>query len=359
MPKLPSVCLLVFLLPTLGGALAQEPSCLSPADDAACESFGDARHVQEPQRVLIVPLLRKMKDSAESERWPENPAARIAALYRDTYRAQVVWLREVREWEDYYDQIDGLLRQSAIFDRVIFVGHGGFDGPILNQAVFRQSFEANARGGVLSRGIETQPGVQQSLAITYDTPSNPAFSDYIATHWRELLALDTDPVPILSDLEARLQPVDASCSNRCLAEASAAGVDRLAACDSICRDALFTTRWALEAAPERFWLFADKLRSLVAARGLILLGFCNPGSMAYEGEHTWDSDGLLVHSSLAGGPHETYVHLLAAATGRTAAGPIGKTSADDIVARIGMLERSRFQRYLRIVAPPAAGYNPQ
>lgn len=349
--------MLVFLSLTLSGVLAQEPSCQSPADEAACEGVGEAPLLQRPQRVLIVPLLHKTEDSIESERWPENPAASIAAIYRDRYRAQVAWLRGVREWEDYYDQIDSLLRQSATFDRVIFIGHGGFDGPLLNPAVFRKSFAADARAGKLSRGIESQPGVQQSLAIAYDTPRNPAFSDYIAAHWQELLAPDTDPVQILSGLEAGLQPANPSCSNRCLAEA-AAGADRLAACDWVCRDALFVANRAVEPAPERFWLFADKLRSLVTESGLIVLGFCNPGTAANEGEAPWDTDGMLVHLTLAGGPHETYVHLLAAATGRPVAGPIGKSSADDIVARIGMLERSRFQRYLRIVVPPVPGYGP-
>lgn len=343
---------IVFLLGCCS-ATVQAAACEAEPDSAGCESFAAQPSLRRPSRVLLVPLLSKSKDSIESERWPEIPAASIADFYREAYQAQVVWLRDVRDWRDYYQQFDRLLRQSASFDRVIFIGHGGFDGPILNPAVFRRDFSVQAGTGKLLREIEAQPGISRSVTITYDVARNRAFSDYIAAHWRELLALDADPEQTLKAREADLQPLNQSCYQRCRSDAAAAvGTSQPAACEWLCREQLFVAKLSEEPAPERFQLFAERLRALVAADGLIMLGFCNSGSEANEGVDRWDSDGVLVHSALAGGPHESYVHLLASATGRTVVGPIGKSSGDDVVARIRLFENHQFQRYLRIVPPP-------
>jgi hypothetical protein len=66
-----------------------------------------------------------------------------------------------------------------------------------------------------------------------------------------------------------------------------------------------------------------------------------------------DKSEFLINSTLAGGPHQSYVHLVSAATGRITAGPIGESSAEDIVNQIIMFETSRPQHKLCIVAPAA------
>jgi hypothetical protein len=66
-----------------------------------------------------------------------------------------------------------------------------------------------------------------------------------------------------------------------------------------------------------------------------------------------DETKLLINSTLAGGPHKSYVHLVSAATGRITAGPIGESSAKDIVNRVIMFETGRPQYNLCVVAPAA------
>jgi hypothetical protein len=64
-----------------------------------------------------------------------------------------------------------------------------------------------------------------------------------------------------------------------------------------------------------------------------------------------DETELLINSTLAGGPHQSYVHLVSAVTGRVTAGPIGDSSAEDIVNRVIMFESGRPQYNLCIVEP--------
>ncbi|MEN8261406.1 MAG: hypothetical protein ABFS02_12640 [Pseudomonadota bacterium] len=175
-----------------------------------------------------------------------------------------------------------------------------------------------------------------------------------------LLQLDKNAIDILKDIAIRLQPLDQACYQRhCSTEQLAAAQEpqqrevMLKTCDFVCREPLLQFWVSDEISFEQFFLFAKSLQSLVREDGLIMVGVCNPGSPAVKGETRLETEGMLVHSTLTGGPHESYVHLLAAATGRTVAGPIGKTSAEDVVNRIKLLEDNRPQRYLCIVAPPA------
>ncbi|TAN49201.1 MAG: hypothetical protein EPN21_12735 [Methylococcaceae bacterium] len=350
-PKFCAVWLLIILQLGLESAGAQEPSCTPAVNDAACDQLGATPDLLRPERVLIVPLLHKSENPDENERWPENPAAGIARFYRNAYQAQVEWLRDIRIWPDYYRQIDRLTQQSATFDRVILIGHGGFDGLVLNAAAFRAALTVKTGVATLSRGIESQPGLQESVTITYDVTRNPAFSHYIAERWQDMLKPDADPVREAEALEARMQPPHQNCVDHCRSDPATGGGDRNAACDWVCRDPLFSAESIEKLAPERFLRFADGLRKLVAEGGLIVISSCNPGTIAKIGDHPGETEGMLVHSALAGGAHPSYVHLLAAATGRGVAGPIGKIGADDMTAFIAMLESHRPQRQLRLVVP--------
>ena len=325
------------------------------------ERLSQLQIVRPPTRVLLVPLLRRNPGTGESERWPELPAARIEAFYRSRFKAEVVWLPNVRVWNDYYRQIGPWLQRPPRFDRVIFIGHGGFDGPVLNEEVLKQDLTIKGTRGKIDRVAESQPGLQEVLTITYDTSQNQAFSEYLASRWQELVqAKPADVFQILKQLENRLQPLDHACFERHCSEvqlAEAPNEDareiRLSACESICRTPLFVLKSDDQIAPEQFSLFANSLRSLVKRDGLIFFGECNPGTVVAKTDLPNDVYGTLIHSALAGGPYESYVDLLAAATGRTAAGPIGESSAKDIVDRIMMLENDRPQRYLCIITPPA------
>lgn len=351
------VFLAVFVLWGYGSAVGgEEEACR-----AGYARLSSLPVVQMPRRVLLVPLLRRQPDSNESERWPESPAASVAAFYRGHFGAEVVWLREVRTWRDYYTQVEALPPRVAPFDRVIFIGHGGFDGPVLNEEMLRQDMTAKGSEGQVFQSSETQPGVQRFAAIHYDVSRSREFNDYLASRWQELLGKNEAEIRRLLDgLEEQLQPPDQACMQRyCSAGQLAAATDgeareiRQRACESVCRDPLFVFRAGEEPVPERFSLFVDTLRALTRQDGLIFFGSCNPGTAVAEKEEPWEAHGVLIHTALAGGPHDSYASLVAAATGRGVAGPVGRSSATDIVEHIELLERNYPQRRLCLLAPAA------
>jgi hypothetical protein len=340
---------LIFLfLPFLSAPIAEERRCKP-----------DSVLATPPSKILIIPLLRKDPDSAESERWAERPAAEIEAFYRTRFSAQIRRLRGIRVWEDFYREADKLTQRPGLFDRVILIGHGGFDGPVLNGQIIQNALTIEGDHAKATRIFEAQPGLAEIFTLTYDPKQHPEFSRFMENHWNELSRKDTTEIrKVLTNTERRLQPLDAACMARQCPPDSLAAIPndadrdiRRGACESICRVPLFTLHAFEAPLPDRFRHFVQTLRLLVHPNGSILLGMCNPGSKVPERESPWEIGGVLVHSKLASGPHETYVHLLAAATERTVAGPIGKTSAEDVVDRIPRFEEGRPQRYLRIVVP--------
>jgi hypothetical protein len=312
------------------------------------------------KRVLFVPLLRIDPYTNENPKWSEQTARTLEAFYRNRFNATVMQLRNVWTWTDYYRQVEQLVQESPPFDRVIFISHGGFDGPILNNTVFWQDFQVTGNKGKLLQLSEVQPGLKNLLSLTYDTEINRIFTDYMASRWPELAQMEsTDIWHQLKGLEKQLQPLDHACfQTYCSPDklAKHIGEEReyqLYLCELICRKSLFNLKTSVEISPDRFFNFTKSLNSLVTADGLIFFGACNPGSAAPEKVVEWDEIDLLINSTLAGGPHKSYVHLISAATGHITAGPIGSSSAEDIINRIIMLETGRPQQYLCVVAPEA------
>ncbi len=315
---------------------------------------------QPPRRVLLVPLLSREPHTTESPRWSEQPARTLEAFYRNRFNATVKQLRDVWSWTDYYRQVEQTMQQSPPYDRVIFISHGGFDGPVLENVVFRQDFQITGGKGKLFQFSEAQPGLKHALSITYNAEQNRVFSDYMASRWPELAPMEsTDIWHRLKGLEKQLQPLDHACFQRyCSPEQLATSPVqqrgyRLYLCELICRESLFEQKTSVEISPERFFHFTKSLSSLVTADGLIFFGACNPGSAAPVKMQKKDETELLINSTLADGPHQSYVHLVSAATGRITAGPIGKSSAEDIVNRVILFETGRAQYNLCIVAPAA------
>ena len=103
----------------------------------SCRSFygrlNDLKLQQPPRRVLLVPLLSREPHTTESPRWSEQPARTLEAFYRNRFNASVTQLRDIWSWTDYYQQVEQIVQQSPPFDRVIFISHGGFDGPVLDK----------------------------------------------------------------------------------------------------------------------------------------------------------------------------------------------------------------------------------
>jgi len=313
---------------------------------------------QPPRRVLLVPLLSWDPYTNEGSRWPEQPARILKAFYRNRFNAAVTQLENIWGWTDYYRQVEQLAQQSAAFDRVIFISHGGYDGPILNNAVFEKDLQLTGNKGKFFQFSESQPGLKNELSITYDTGKNRIFTEYMASHWQELVSMQsTDIWHLLKGMEKQLQPLDNACFQRsCSSDRLATSPEqqrgyRLYLCELICREPLFQQKTAVEISPERFFHFTKSLNSLVTTDGLIFFGACNPGSAAPGKIVARDETELLINSTLAGGPHKSYVHLVSAATGRTTAGPIGNSSAADIINRVVMFESGRPQQYLCVVTP--------
>jgi hypothetical protein len=323
--------------------------------------MSDLKLQQPPGRVLLVPLLSWDSSTNERSRWSEQPARILEAFYRNRFNAAVEQLKEVWSWPDYYQQIEQMVQQSTTFDRVIFISHGGFDGPILKNTVFWQDFQITGSKGKLLQLSEAQPGLKNVLTITYDTEKNRIFSDYMASRWPELAPMaSTDIWHLLKGLEKQLQPLDRTCfQSYCSPDklATSPGQDReyrLYLCELICRKSLFELKTSVEISQERFFQFTKSLSSVVTVDGLIFFGACNPGSAAPKKAVEWDETELLINSTLAGGPHKSYVHLVSAATGRITAGPIGESGAEDIVNRIIMFETSHHPQHNLCIAAPAA-----
>jgi hypothetical protein len=320
--------------------------------------LNDLNLQQPPRRVLLVPLLSKEPHTTESPRWSEQPARVLEAFYRKRFNADVKQLRDIWSWTDYYQQVEHIQQQFPPFDRVIFISHGGFDGPVLENAVFWQDFQVTGSKGRLLQFSESQPGLKHMLSITYDAEKNRIFSNYMSTRWKELAHLkSTDIWHLLKGLEKQLQPLDNACfQNYCSPDRLATSPEqqrgyRLELCELICRKSLFEQKTSVEISPERFFNYTKSLSSLVTADGLIFFGACNPGSAAPVKVLERDETELLINSTLAGGPHKSYVHLVSAVTGRITAGPIGNSSAEDIVNRVIMFENARPQHNLCIIVP--------
>lgn len=350
---------LMALLLSIGAINAYSDSYHSKSCRAFYGRLSDLKLQRPPQRVLLIPLLSKDPHSNESPRWSEQPARTLKAFYRSRFQADVTVLHDLWSWPDYYRQVEQIARETPPFDRVIFISHGGFDGPVLKNAVFWQNLEVTGGKGKLLQLSEAQPGLENELSISYDTDKNIVFSDYMATRWPELAPMkSSDIFHLLKGLEKQLQPLDHACYARYCGPARLASQPErlrphlLESCEMMCREPLFEQNTNAEISPERFFHFTKSLSSLTSEDGLIFFGSCNPGSAAPEKTREKDETELLINSTLAGGPHLSYVHLVSSATGRVTAGPIGQSSAEDIVNRLVMFENNRAQRNLCIVSPP-------
>lgn len=212
----------------------------------SCGAFfsrlSDLKVQQSPKRVLLVPLLSRDPHSNESPRWSEQPARTLEAFYRNRFNADVTQLRDVWSWSDYYLQVEQMARQSPPFDRVVFISHGGFDGPVLKNAVFWQDFAVNGGKGKLLKFSEAQPGLKNVMSITYDIGKNRIFSDYMASHWQELTPMKSDDIRhLLKGLEKQIQPLDLACydsycsANRLATSSQDQREARLDLCEVVCR----------------------------------------------------------------------------------------------------------------------------
>jgi hypothetical protein len=282
----------------------------------------------------------------------------LQTFYQKRFNATVKQLKNVWIWSDYYHQVEQLMKQSLPFDRVIFISHGGFDGPVLANALYLQELQITGDKSKLLLLSEAQPGLMNEISITYATQKNRTFSDYIDLHQSDFASMkSTDIWHQLKELEKQLQPLDNACFQLyCSADKLATMLDerrtyQLYLCELICREPLFELKTLIEISPERFFHFTKSLSSLVTPDGLLFFGACNPGTKAPKKGVEWDETELLINSTLAAGPHQSYVHLVSAATGRITAGPIGESSAADIVDRIIRFETNRHQHNLCLVAP--------
>jgi hypothetical protein len=321
--------------------------------------LSDLKLQQPPRHVLLVPLLKGVEDINENPRWPEKPARDLAAFYHNRFHASVKQLHNVWSWTDYYQQVEQLIQQGATFDRIIFISHGGYDGPVLKNAVYLQEHKITGSTGKLLLLSEAQPGLKNMLSLTYDTKKNRLFSDYMASHWQDLASMEFDAIwQQLTGYEKQIQPLDNSCYHRyCSTEKLSLWPPQQREyqqhlCELICRKPLFDLKKSVELSPERFFRFTTSLRSLLPADGLIFFGACNPGSVAPGKVVPKDETELLINSTLASGPHMNYVHLVSDASGHITSGPVGDSSGEDVVNRIIQFESNRPQHHLCIVVPP-------
>lgn len=312
-----------------------------------------------PRQVLLVPLLYKNPEvPRENERWPEPSAQILNNFYRYHYHAQVIWLRNIRTWQDYYQQTSELIQRGYQFDRIIFIAHGGFDGPLLRSEILIEENELKGDQAIAQQVSEAQPGNEKVISITYSLHKNKAFSDYLTNNWRELLNTpDGEMRHAIKQKHIELQAMDTACFDKfcnmqkLLGQSDSERAVRLESCERVCRPALYEVKNFERASEDRFMLFANSLRSLTREDGLIFMGECNAGTPTPKQYSHWDTPGIVVSSKIADGPYQNYVHLLSSASDRLVAGPIGKSSASDIVKRIISMEKNHEQSFLCMALP--------
>ena len=336
---------------------------------ATCEpeahSLDDFPVRKSPKRVLLVPMLYHNPEyPRETELWPEPAARKLSEFYRNQFKSDVHWLRNIRTWQDYFQQAKALNDYGLHFDRVIFIAHGGFDGPVLRNEVLSETRVIEGDEAKVTQISEAQPGNEHVVTITNKLSKNKAFSDYLASHWQELLTLpETQVRAQLKQQHQALQTMDNACYAKFCNEKKLAGLvsetreARVETCERVCRPSLYEVKYFEQVSERRFWLFANSLRDLVKDDGLVFMGECNAGTPTPKQYSHWDTPGIVVSSKLAGGPYHNYVNLLSSATKRLVAGPIGSSSADDIVKRIIALESNHEQRFLCMAAPASAQAN--
>lgn len=353
------VLLLLLLLPlTSAWAIDEELTFEACQMDSTRKSHYDVS--QYPRNVLLVPLLYNHPDvPRESEHWPEPYARTLANFYRGRFHANVTWLRNLRTWQDFYDQSSELIAQGRQYDRIIFIAHGGFDGPVLRHDVLIETLDVQGEKGLAQKVTEAQPGNERVVSISYQASKNKAFNDYIHQNWRDLVNMpEGDMFRLLKQKHLEVQPVDQVCYAKfCSAQKLQSLSDeekskRIASCEKVCRPALYEARNYERVSEDRFNLFAGSLSKLSNSDSLIFMGECNAGTDTPKQKDYWEiPPGIVASSNLAGGPHHTYIHLLSSATGRLVSGPIGKSSANDIVAKVIALENNHDQDKLCMVGP--------
>jgi hypothetical protein len=362
--RLMQMIVMASLVCVLGLGLDQR---LLAADMAALTCEPEAHRLSEyrvknaPQRVLLVPMLYRNPDNPrENELWPEPSARRLSDFYRHQFNAQVHWLRNIRTWRDYYEQTDALIKRGMQFDRMIFIAHGGFDGPVLRNEILSETRVVEGGQAKVMQVSEAQPGNEHVVTITNSLTKNKAFSDYLATHWQEILmSPETQVRAQLKQQHQIFQPMDQACYAKFCDAKKLAGLSpevgqvRLETCERVCRPSLYEVKYFEQVSEKRFWLFANSLQALVKNDGLVFMGECNAGTPTPKQYSHWDTPGIVVSSKLAGGPYYNYVNLLSTATKRLVAGPIGSSSAEDIVKRIVALESNHEQRFLCMATPSA------
>ncbi|MCX7087719.1 MAG: hypothetical protein NTV00_06650 [Methylococcales bacterium] len=312
-----------------------------------------------PKKVLLVPLLYRNPDNPrENEQWPEPTARSLNDFYRGQFKTQVHWMRNVRSWQDYYQQTDALIQQGEHFDRVIFIAHGGFDGPILRNEIISETRVIDGDKATVMQVSEAQPGNEHVVSITNSVSKNPAFNAYVTNNWQEILTLpETEVRARLKQQHQLMQPMDMACYTKFCDAKKLSGLTpdthklRLDTCERVCRPSLYEVKYYEQASEQRFGLFVNSLKKLVHEDGLIFMGECNAGTPAPKQYSHWDTPGIVVSSKLAGGPYLNYVNLISSATGRLVAGPIGSSSAADVIKRIMALENNHEQRFLCMAQP--------
>jgi hypothetical protein len=355
-------------------------------DDATCGGSCDhlgqqTEIVRVPKNALLIPMLRKY---ASSDHWKKDvgafkDAARALQQFYGSLGAAVT-VQEIWDWNDFIQRTNAIGAQGHPFDRVILIGHGAFDGPMLSDTVLEASFEP----GRLRKVTQYQPGDEFINVVTYDPDESAEFSAFVAANSARLLDgqtslisglaehLGVDPACVddchMREQQAHEATCRPTCDQRpsCVALTDDLKTDCIAGCmaectmeyleDYViggCEDMCVTPRsYRVDSSEQRtepeFDKFAAGLRAVTSPHGLVVLEHCNAATPV---DPPGETPTYLSQHAFHHGPHRSFVELVADAAGRYAAGPIGTTSWDDAVKRVEALERDQDQHYLRIIKP--------
>jgi hypothetical protein len=330
----------------------------------------------------MLPMLERKTngDPWQSEVSAFLNAARQLTQFYQARGAKVDTVPDVWTGTDLTTKLGALAAQGRTYDRVISIGHGGYDGPALTHEVLEASFEP----GLLRRVSQFQFGNPTTVTLTYDPADSAEFSAFMAANETAFLSNDsnlasalamhygTDPSCVASCISHKGEARE-TCADACPGSPNCAMLpddvrkDCIAGCQVECRREHFddndpadcavqcmlprSYRYQVDAdfVEARFDVYANVVQGVTAPHGMVVLEHCNQGThVAVPANGDVNN---LPQLAFHGGPHTSYVELMADAIGRFVGGPIGQTSWKDAIDRVEALEQDQDQRYFKIARP--------
>jgi hypothetical protein len=367
------------------GCAVPGPSGDGPPEEpraAAADGLADAPTVsRRANRVLLITSDENEEDAGSFR----QALSSLGVFYERRGAIAIRVIDDVTTVGELFDLFDELSATEDPFDRVVLLGHGGFDGPVFDWETEESHFETDVEsedGSIVDELFiagRYQPGARVTTTLQFRSEDLPELRTYLLEHGAPShpFALNEDLPPIREYVDGLVteqcldlwrtacdqhcaqswessprapdSDVIASCTEECMVDQHARrycdfySIDHAAPSAVADIGAEVTGTIRLKSTdvrnPNAFERFASGLASVTRESGLIFLAHCNaatpPDEARAESVHHGNS----------------FAHRVARASGRFVGAPIGLTAWHEIMGRIPSLERGNDQDVIRIASP--------